>query len=95
MDREFRSQLGLRSYVELAIISNTSLGIIAMVIGIVQIATATNYEFRELIEVLLAPLGGFISGIVVGIITFPFYKFVCNRLKGHRIKGKFREENDV
>lgn len=66
-----------------------------MLISFFALAMESNYQTGEIGKILYIPISAMLYGVIAAIVSYPFYKYFCKRVKGHRIKGVFIEEHDV
>jgi hypothetical protein len=90
---EARVQLSFLSYLKIATIMAFGWALVDLVIGIFT-AHATNNDQSQSYFIYLWLIGvyvglGFVKALFCGVISYPIYKWWCQRYRGQRVTGKF------
>ncbi len=89
---EARVQLSLLSYLKICIIMAVGWALLDVVIGLltVRVIDGTQPAPVDTIAAILFYVGvGFAKALFCGVISYPIYRWWCQRHRGQRLTGKF------
>ncbi|WP_143165534.1 hypothetical protein [Ferrimonas marina] len=94
MNKEFRSELDIKSLMKVLGVCGFGTGVILMIISLFAGMFFQPYESGAdvFLGSVILPLTGGFYGLLNALFGYPFYKWWCNRNRGQKISGIFVEE---